>query len=78
MIHRAVHEKVVVAHYYHAAIEFRQIVLQNLERRDVEVVGRLVKDKEVGLAHKHHRQVESPFLASAQRGDILLLLTVVK
>ena len=78
VVNGAVHEETVVAHDYHAAVELRQVVLENLEGGDVEVVGGLVEDEEIGLAHEHHRQVEAALLATAQGGDELLLVGVGK
>lgn len=49
MVDGAVEEEAVVAHDYHAAAELCDVVFQNAESRDVEVVGRLVEDEEVGV-----------------------------
>ena len=57
MVHGAVHEESVVTHDDDTAVELRQVLLENLQRGDVQVVGRLIEDEEVGLGHQHHGQI---------------------
>ena len=73
MVDGAVEKKTVVAHDYHAAAELCDVVFQNAESRDVEVVGRLVEDEEVGGAHEHGGKIQPPLLASAELVDVVLL-----
>src|SRR5207249_2128394 len=52
-----------------SAVELRQALLEHLERRDIEIVGRLVEDEEVrGLAHQT-RDVDPRLLAARQAAD---------
>ena len=57
-----------------AALEVLQVLLQNLQRSDVEVVRGLVEDKEVGTLHEHGTEVEPALLASRKLVDVVLLL----
>ena len=74
VVHGTVHEEAVVAHDDDAAVELRQVFLEDFQRGDVQVVGRLVKDEEIGLGHQHHGQIEPAAFATAQLGDVLLLV----
>ena len=64
MVHNLVHEVAVVADNDDAALEVLQVLLQNLQRSDVEVVRGLVEDKEVGALHEHSTEVEPALLAA--------------
>ena len=74
VVHHFVHEIAVVAHHNEAALELGKVVLQDLQRDDVEVVGGLVEDEEVGGSHQHRAEVESAFLASAELAHVVVLL----
>ena len=74
VVHRAVHEEAVVANDNDAAVELRQVFLQDFQRGDVQIVGGLVEDEEIGLGHQYHGQIEPAAFATAQFGDILLLV----
>ena len=74
VIHRAVHEETVVAHDDDATDELREVFLENLKGGDVQVIGRLIQDEEVGLGHQHHCQIKATTLSAAQLGDVLLLV----
>ena len=74
MIHYLVHEVAVVADHDDTAGEVFEILLQHLQRLYVEVVGRLVKDKEVRIAHEHGAEVELAAFATAELVDIVVLL----
>ena len=74
MVHGAVHKEAVMAHDDDAAVELRQVFLQDFEGGDVKVVGRLIEDEEIGLGHQYHGQVEPAALATTQFGNELLLV----
>ena len=74
VVDTAVHKEAVVRDYYHAPLEFLDVIFQHFECNDVEVVGGLIENKEVGLSHQHCRQVQSPFLAATQFVHIFLLV----
>ena len=46
-----VEEIAVVAYHHYAAFEVGEILLQDSESHDVEVVGGLVENQEVGALH---------------------------
>ena len=52
-------------------LEGREIILQHVQRHDVQIVRRLVEDQEVGVAHEYGQQIEPPPLAAAQDLDML-------
>ena len=74
MVHRAVHEETVMTHDDDTAVELRQIFLKDLQRGDVQVVGRLIEDEEIGLGHQYHSQIEPAPFTTAQLGNELLLV----
>ena len=74
MIDHLVHEIAVVTDHNDTAVEVLQILLQNLQRIDVQVIGRLVEHQEVGVLHKHRTQVQAPLLSARELGDVVLLL----
>ena len=48
----------------HDPLEMIQIILQNRQRADIEVVGRLVEQKDVWRAHQDMEQIEPAPLAA--------------
>ena len=62
-------ERAVVGHQHERAVVFGQERLQPLDRRQVQVVGRLVEQQQVRLLHQHLRQLEPAALAARQRVD---------
>ena len=74
MVDNLIHEVTVVTHYDNTASKVAQILLKHLEGENVEIVGRLVKNEEVGIAHEHGTQVETATFASAQLIHIAMLL----
>ena len=62
-------ERAIVAHEQHGAIEVFQVRLEPLRRVQVEVVGGLVEQQDVGRAHELARQPEAAAFAAAERGD---------
>ncbi len=65
------YEVTVVAHEYDRALEIKQTVEQALDRFDVEVVRRFVKNQDVMLTEHHLRKQQTRGLATAQRRGIL-------
>ena len=53
----------------HDPLEMIQIILQNRQRADIQVVGRLVEQKDVWRAHQDMEQIESAPLAARQLAD---------
>ena len=74
MVDHLIHEIAVVADHDDAAGEIGQILLQHLQRLDVEVVGRLIQYEEVGVAHKHGAEAELTPLTATEPIDVALLL----
>ena len=52
-----------------AAEAFAEMLLEPLDRLDVDVVGRLVEDREIGLGDEHTRQGDPSPLPARQRFD---------
>ena len=73
VVHHLVHEVAVVAHHDDAALEVGQVFLQSLEGGDVEVVGGLVEDEEVGGLHEHQTELEASALSAGELVDEVLL-----
>ena len=63
-----------MAHHDNASGKVAQIFLQYLQREDVEVIGRLVEDEEVGVPHEHRAQIESTTLTTTELIDVAMLL----
>jgi hypothetical protein len=47
----------VVGHYGHASSEIQEVLLKDIESKDVKVVRGLVEDQEIGILHKYGDQV---------------------
>ena len=60
-------EPAVVGHEHDRGVERLQVRLQPLERGDVEVVGRLVEQQQVGIAGQRPRQRGAGQLAAGER-----------
>ena len=74
VVHHFVHEVAVVAHHDEASAEILQVLLEDLQRHDIEVVGGFVEDEEVGRPHEDGAQIESASLATAELIYIGVLL----
>jgi hypothetical protein len=70
----AVEEPAIVADDHGAAGEIGQRVFQRAQRVDVEIVGRLVEQQQVGAGLEQLGQVHAVALAAGQRADLLLLV----
>src|SRR6202044_75401 len=74
MVDEPVHEVAVVGNNEQTALVFAEEILQHGEGREVEVVGRFVEPEKVGVAKEEGKQVKPALLATAQPGDIGVLL----
>ena len=74
VVHNLVHEVAVVRDDDDAASEVLQVLLQNLQRSDVEIVRGLVEDEEIGALHEYSTEVEPALLAPRKLVDVVLLL----
>ena len=77
LLHQRVEEIPVVRNHHHRALERGQVLLQPLDRTDVEVVGRLVQQQHVRLLQKHPRQCQ-PHLEPAALGPGLLVEVILR
>ena len=73
MIDHLVHEISVMAYHDHATSEVGEIFLKHIECHDVEIVGRLIEDEEVGRTHQHCAEIEPALLTSRQFIHIVIL-----
>ncbi len=62
-------KRAVVRHEDHGPGEVREEFLEPRDRVDVQMVGRLVEQEHVGLAHQRARQQDAPAPAARQRVD---------
>ena len=69
-----IQEPTVMAHHHRRAREFRQRLFQRPQGIDVEIVGGLVEQKEVGARFQHFRQVDPVTFSARQLADQLLLV----
>ncbi len=74
VVYQPVHEIPVVGNHHQAAGKILQEIFQHLQRHDVQVVGRLVEDEEVGIFHQHREQVQTTALPAGELADVDLLL----
>ena len=65
-------EHPVVRHEHHGALEVPERCEQHLLGGQIEVVGRLVEDQEVGRVEEHARHHEPRLLAARERPDLLV------
>ncbi len=65
----AVEQVAVVGDQDERARELEQALLEHLERRDVEVVGRLVEDQQVGGLEHQPREQDARLLAAREPAD---------
>src|SRR5436190_3179340 len=70
----AVEEEAVVADDHGAAGEILQRLLERAQGLDVEVVGRLVEQKDVAALLQHLGEMDAVALAARELADILLLV----
>ncbi len=64
--HQRLEQGPVVADQKHIAAPRTQRVLQHFDRLDIEVIGRLVEDEQVGVLEHHHRKSHPGPLAAGE------------
>src|SRR6185437_7876288 len=74
MIDQPVHKIPVVRDDEQTALVFAQEILQDSQGREVEIVGGLVEDEEIGVPEQDGQQVQPPFFSAGELGDIRILL----
>jgi hypothetical protein len=74
----AVEEPAIMADDHGAAGEVLQRLFQRTQRVDVEVVGRLVEQQDVGAGLQHLGEVHAVALAARERADLLLLVAALE
>ncbi len=71
-------EPAVVRHEHDRRVERLQVRLQPLERGDVEVVGRLVEQEQVGIARERAGQRRAGELPAGERGELPVQVLVAE
>ena len=74
MVDDLIHEVAVVAHHDDTTGEVLKVFLENLKRLDIEVVGGLVENEEVGILHQYGAEIELALLAAGEFIDVVVLL----
>src|SRR5690606_14035937 len=74
----AVDKPAVVADDHGAAGELQQRLLERPERVDVEVVGRLVEQQQIGARLQHLGEMDPVALAAGELPDLLLLVRALE
>ncbi len=73
MVDDLVHEKAVVGDDHYAALEFPQVLFQDVQGENIEVVGGFVEQQEVGVLHEHGAEVKTALFPAAQFFHIVVL-----
>ena len=60
------------------AKETVEVILENLQRLDVEIVRRLIEQQHIGLAHQNQKQLEPPPFPAGEISDLRPLHLLVK
>ena len=68
-LRQPVQEKAIVGDRQNGAGEPLEIILQNRERCDVQVVGRLVQQQHIGCRHQNGEQIQPPALTAGEPAD---------
>src|SRR5262245_66396564 len=74
----AIEKPAIVADDDGAAGEILQRLFQRAQRIDVEIVGRLVEQKNVGSRFEHIGEMHAVALAAGELPDLLLLVGALK
>ena len=69
-------EKTVVGYDQQTTFEAFQILFQYIQRDDIQIIGWLVQDQEIRIAHQYGKQIQSSSFPSAQLFDQGILLFV--
>ena len=73
-----VEESAVVAHQHHRSGIGREVTFEPLDRDDVEMVGRLVQQKEIGTAQKQLGQLDTHLPAATEHSHRTVKVVVPK
>src|SRR5690349_7477071 len=73
-----VEKEAVVADDDGAAGEILERLLERAQRIDIEIVGRLVEEKDVRARAQHFRQMHAVPLAARERADLFLLVATLE
>ena len=65
-VHHIVQKIPVMGHCDHDPGKRIQIILQNGERRDIHIVGRLIQNIHIGSTYEHGEQVQSSLLSAGE------------
>ena len=66
VIHHRLEEGAVVAHHQHRCLELAEVVFQPAGGLEIEVIGGLVQQEEIGRGHQLAHQPQAAPLAAAQ------------
>lgn len=73
MIHDLIHKITVVGNYQQAAWKIHKETLKHIKRHDIQIVSRLIENKEIWVLDQNCTQIESFSLATAQFFDKIIL-----
>ena len=71
---QAIEKPAIVRDHHHGACEAGDALLQRSQRVDVEIVGRLVEEQQIGPAAQQLRQMDAVALPAGERAHLLLLI----
>ena len=74
VVNDLVHEVTVVADHDDTAGEVHEVFFENLECLDIQVIGGLVENKEIGILHQYRTEVELALLTTREFIDVVVLL----
>mgnify|MGYP006957392537 CR=1 FL=1 len=72
VIDQTVQKMTVVGNQNQRAFELFQVLFKNIYGHDVQIVGRLVHDKQVRLLHQDGQQVQATFLSTGKLADAVV------
>jgi len=73
VVDNLVHKVPVVRNHQYTTFEVLQVVFQDIQRQDIEVVGGLVQNQEVGIAHQNRAEVKPSLFPSTEFMDVIML-----
>ena len=65
MVDDLIQEIAVVGDDHHTAIKRCQVFFQDIKGEDIEIIGRLVEDKEIRMLHQHCNEIKPSFFPAA-------------
>ncbi|WP_373517389.1 hypothetical protein [Pricia sp.] len=78
MIHDFIHKVTVVGNYDKTSGEIQKKIFQDVQRYDIEVVGRFVQNQKIRILNQYPTEIQSLAFATAQFVDKIVLLLAVK